>query len=301
MSLYVILFLAGILTILLPCILPLVPIVLGASITDRNKWRPFVITSGMVISFVGFTFLLVLVLTRFVLLADYIRIGTYYVLLLFGFGFLTSRTEVQLVGAALGAAFFWDRGGVIAVISAAIVGMSLMYLGGEIAGAIQRLGNKTQAAAREEFGQDSLFSAFIIGLTMGLVWVPCAGPALGFAFTLVREQPGTQAFLALVSYGLGSALPLLIVGYGGQFAVHSVRSLTKYTGRIKQVSGVVLILSALSLYLGWFRDLETWFVQHTSYGTLGTRIEHQLFSDQIDQFTSSQAEPETEQGESNTE
>lgn len=290
MGLYVILFVAGVLTILLPCILPLVPIVLGASIADRNKLRPLVITSGMVISFVGFTFLLVQVLTNFVAAADYIRISTYYVLLLFGLGFLSHRREVQFFGAILGAVFFWDRGGEIAVVVAAVIGVFCMYIGGSVATWLQRLGSKTQETVRNEFGQESLFSAAAIGLTLGLVWVPCAGPALGFAFALVREQPGLQAFFALTAYGLGSALPLLIVGYGGQYAAHSVRSLTKYTGRIKQVSGVILILSALSLQYGWLRSLETWLVQNTTYGTLGTRIEESLFNNKIDELRSADQE-----------
>ena len=280
MSLYFILFAAGVLTILLPCILPLVPIVLGASVAGRSRWRPLVITAGMVTSFVGFTFLLVVVLTKFVVAADYIRIATYYILLLFGVGFLTSRKSIQSIGAVAGAFFFVQKS-MFAVPIAAITGLLLLYVAAEIATALQRLGTKAQQTATEEFGQESLFSAAIIGLTLGFVWVPCAGPALGFAFALVREQPGLQAFFALTCYGLGAALPLLLLGYGGQALVHSFRSLGAYSAHIKRASGMVLVLSALALQYHWFRSIETWLVQNTTYGTLGTRIEEQFFADTL--------------------
>ncbi len=98
-------FAAGMLTILLPCILPLVPIVLGVSIAGRSKLRPLLTIAGMLVSFVGFTFLLTVSLSQFVELADYIRISTYYVLLLFGFGFLTHNKMLQITGAVLGGFF----------------------------------------------------------------------------------------------------------------------------------------------------------------------------------------------------
>src|SRR5687767_10955172 len=102
MHLAFILFVAGLLTILLPCILPLLPIVLGVSIAGRSPLRPLFTVIGMAISFVAFTFLLHVVLSSFVQTADYIRISTYYVLLLFGVGFLTGNRTLQLMGAVLG-------------------------------------------------------------------------------------------------------------------------------------------------------------------------------------------------------
>ena len=196
MSLAFTLFVAGMLTILLPCILPLIPIVLGVSIAGRSKWRPLLSIAGMVVSFVGFTFLLLIVLRQFVEVADYMRIATYYVLLLFGLGFLSHHRAVHIVGAIFGAAFFLSKG-YTAVAVAAPLGMVAMIVGGKVATHIQQFGSNVQTKTREELGEGSPLSAFIIGLTMGLVWVPCAGPALGFAFTLVREQPGLQAFAYL--------------------------------------------------------------------------------------------------------
>jgi len=272
------LFVAGVLTILLPCILPLVPVVLGVSLTGQSKARPFLVILGMVLSFVLSTFILQVVLNQFIELADIIRIATYDVLFLFGLGFLFYRRPVLLIGAALGGLFFIGKGWT-AVIIAAVVNVIAMEVGGRVAGRLQQLGSDVQTKARAEFGSDSLLTAFIIGLTLGLVWVPCAGPALGFAFTLVRQEPGPAALLYLTCYGIGAALPLLLVAFGGQAAARRLRALGPYTGTIKRVAGALLLLSALGFQFNLFQKTQAWFVENTGFGTLGTRIEEKLFGD----------------------
>jgi cytochrome c biogenesis protein CcdA/thiol-disulfide isomerase/thioredoxin len=275
-----VLFVAGLLTILLPCILPLVPIVLGVSIAGKNKWRPLVTILGMLIGFVGSIFLLDVLLGQFVQLADYIRIATYDILLLFGLGFLFHKKIFQWIGAILGGFFFWDKG-VVAVAAAMIFGIIAMEIGGRVATWIQQAGTDIQSKVRGEFGESSLLSTFLIGLTMGLVWVPCAGPALSFALTVVRDQPGLLAALYLTAYAVGAAIPLLLIGYGGQYALRSARVLTKYSERIKQISGVLLILSAIGLALNLFQNLQTWAADNTGFGNLGNDIEVKLFGNQV--------------------
>ncbi len=282
-SLIVILFVAGLLTVLLPCILPLIPIVLGVSLSGQNRWRPLVTVCGMLVSFVASTLILNVLLSQFIELADYIRIATYYALLLFGLGFLFHTRVPQLVGAILGGFFFAEKGW-MTVIVAMILGVIAMELGGRIATSIQQLGADVQTKARSELGDQSLLTAFIIGLTMGLVWVPCAGPALGFALAVVRDQPGIAAALYLTAYAVGAGIPLILIGYGGQVAVQSVRKLSQYSGRIKEISGALLIISAILFALNIFQNLQTWFVENTGFGTLGNRIEEQLFGDDLSEM-----------------
>jgi thiol-disulfide isomerase/thioredoxin len=104
---------------------------------------------------------------------------------------------------------------------------------------------------------------------------------LGFALTLVRDEPSVIALLYLFLYGLGTAIPLLLIGYGGQKAVSSARFLSQYSGRIKQFVGVLLILSAVAFRFDFFLNVQAWFVEHTSYGTIGTDLEERLFGDRI--------------------
>lgn len=270
------LFLAGVLTILLPCILPLIPIVLGVSIVDRDRLRPLAIVLGMTVSFVGFTFILQVFLNQFVELADYLRIATYYVLLLFGLGFLFEKRTPRFAGAIIGSLFFLSKGWV-SVAGAAALGCIATEVGGMVAAKIQQLGANIQQETRSKLGSHAFLSPFLMGLTLGLVWVPCAGPALGFALALVREQPGITALFLLGVYALGSAIPLLLIGYGGQTAVHSVRVLSAYSETVKKVSGVLLILSAIGFQLNLFTDLQAWISNNTGYGAFANKLEESFF------------------------
>lgn len=275
------LFGAGLLTILLPCILPLVPIVLGVSVAGRSRLRPLFVIIGMVASFVAFTFALHFVLRSFVAAADVLRIGTFAVLFLFGVGFITSSRYVRLVGSVAASLFFLDYG-VIGVVIAAAFFIAVMEAAGRVATRIQQTGADVQSVARGVFGPESPLTALLIGLTLGLVWVPCAGPALGFAFSLVRDEPGPRAAFLLATYAAGTAVPLLAVGYGGQWAVRSVRLLNRYTGFVKRAAGVLLILTAIALQARTFERIQIWLIERTPFGDLGTRLEESLFGGVFD-------------------
>jgi cytochrome c biogenesis protein CcdA/thiol-disulfide isomerase/thioredoxin len=278
MTILLTLFAAGVLTILLPCILPLVPIVLGVSLSGKRRSRPLVTVLGMVLSFVLFTFLLQVVLQRLVQLADMLRIATYYALFLFGICFLVGRAWLQIGLAIVGAIPLFLRQGSVALALAPLMGATAVALGGRAATRIQQIGADVQHGAKATLGQESLLSTFVVGLTLGLVWVPCAGPALGFALTLVRDEPGPRALLLLTAYAIGAATPLMLIGYGGQKMVRSARWLGQYSGRIKQVSGGLLVLSAAALHFQLFQGAQTWLADHAGFGNLGTRLEERLFS-----------------------
>ncbi len=275
------LFASGILTILLPCILPLVPVVLGVSITSHNRLRPLMTVLGMVVSFVALTFAIHFFLGAFPMAADLFRIATFAVLFLFGVSFLTHVRLLRQAGCVAAALFFLDYG-IIAVVIAAIPMFAAMETAGWFTTRIQQAGTDVQVTARSAFGPDSPLTAFLIGLTLGLIWVPCAGPALGFAFALVRDEPGLTAAFYLTIYALGTAVPLLLVGYGGQWAVRSVRLLNRYTGMVKIIAGIMLIATAVLLQLRAFERAQVWLVDNTPFGDLGTRLEEMIIGDTLD-------------------
>jgi cytochrome c biogenesis protein CcdA/thiol-disulfide isomerase/thioredoxin len=280
LSLALALFTAGILTILLPCILPLIPIVLGVSVAGRSKLRPLYITLGMVTGFVVFNFVIFLVLRSFPQIAEDIRQLTFYALLLFGIGFLIHDKRIQIGLAVVGGFLLLMDQSMAFLIGSLVFGVIAMFVGGMIATRIQQFGTVIQTDVRGSLGDENPITALIMGLTLGLVWVPCAGPALAFALTLVRQEPGIRAFVLLLVYAFGAGLPLLIIGYGGQYAVHSVRRLTPYTGLIKQISGAVLIIMAFALKFDWITSAQTYIADHTGYGDFATNVEQNLFSNQ---------------------
>jgi cytochrome c biogenesis protein CcdA/thiol-disulfide isomerase/thioredoxin len=231
----------------------------------------------MVISFVLFTFLLNIFIKQFVAWGEIIQLSMYYALILFGLGFMTHHKVIHIVGAIIGGIILYYHQGLLIVPIAVLVGCILMLVGGRLSQRIQNFGSNVQSNVAKNSDKYNHLTPLLIGLTLGLVWVPCAGPALGFVLTLVRDDPGPRALLLLTTYAVGAAVPLLIIGYGGQYTLRSLRSINKYSGLIKKISGVILIITAISLSFSWFRTLETWLVQNTEWGIKGTEIEQQLF------------------------
>ena len=75
-------------------------------------------------------------------------------------------------------------------------------------------------------------------------------------------------------------MPLLLIGYGGQAVTRSSRVLSQYSGRLKQISGGILIITALALQYHWFRTIETYLVS-TPFGNIGVELEEKLFGEGI--------------------
>lgn len=277
-TLAVSLFLAGMLTILLPCILPLLPVVLGTSVAGGSKWRPLLTVAGMSLSFVIFTFTLNGILREFVTAADIIRVGTFDVLLLFGVGFLTTDRTLRIGSAVVGGLFFYGMGWHTIGI-AIVLGIVAIFAAEWVTPRLQQTGADLQQGARSKLGSDSALTSFLVGMTLGLVWAPCAGPALGVALALVRQESGPASLFLLSCYTLGAAVPLLVIGYGGRLAVRSARSLNRITGVIKMVSGIILVVMAFALRMDLLTPIQVWLAEHTMYGNFGNMLEEQLFED----------------------
>jgi cytochrome c biogenesis protein CcdA len=201
--------LAGILTIAAPCTLPVLPILLGASVGQNGKARPAMIALGFVLSFSTVALLLSAITKLFDFDPSVLRSGA--AILLLGFGLLMIWP----------APFEWLS----------------IRLNGLLAGGTVR--NEREGAV----------GGFVLGTTLGLVWTPCAGPVLGSILTLVATARDTAwASLLLVTYALGAALPMLGIAYGGQAVTTRVRSVTRISPRLQQGFGLVVIGFALAAY-----------------------------------------------------
>ena len=165
--------LAGILTIAAPCTLPMLPILLGASIGREGRLRPLMIALGFVVSFSAVALLLGALTRLFDFDPNVLREAA--AILLLGFGLLM----------LFPAPFEW--------LSIRLNGW--LDLGNS--GATQREG---------------ALGGLILGTTLGLVWTPCAGPVLGSILTLVATSKNLAwAGTLLVAYAIGAAIPMLAI------------------------------------------------------------------------------------------
>jgi len=99
--------------------------------------------------------------------------------------------------------------------------------------------------------------AFILGLVLGIVWTPCAGPVLGTILTLVATQGTTaKASLLVIIYAIGAGVPMLVIAYGSQWLTTRVRGLVKYSTRLQQIFGALVILLAIAMFFQYDTIIE---------------------------------------------
>jgi cytochrome c-type biogenesis protein len=223
--------LAGIATVAAPCTLPMLPILLGASIGQTRKARPAMIALGFVMSFSAVALLLSAITRAFDFDPNVLR--TAAAVLLAGFGLLMiwpapfEWLSVRLSGAAGG-------------------GLS------------------------EVMPSQSLFGGFVLGGTLGLVWTPCAGPVLGSILTIVATSKDTAwASLQLVIYAIGAAIPMLAIAYGGQTVTSRVRRIAQFAPRLQQGFGVVILAFAALSYLQYDTLIVAWLTRFYPNGQIG--------------------------------
>jgi len=223
--------LAGVVTVAAPCTLPMLPILLGASVGQTGKVRPALIAFGFVMSFSATALLLSAITRIFDFDPNVLRIAA--AILLLGFGLLMIWP----------APFEW--------LSIRVSG--LMH--GPAGDTASRQGN---------------IGGFVLGTTLGLVWTPCAGPVLGSILTVVATSKDTAwASTLLVVYAIGAAIPMLAIAYGGQAVTTRVRSIARISPRLQQGFGVVVIAFAIASYFQYDTQIVAWLTAFYPNGQIG--------------------------------
>jgi cytochrome c biogenesis protein CcdA len=210
-------FLAGILSVLSPCVLPLVPLVFGAAMTEHRLGIP-ALALGLTVSFVTIGLFVATIGFAIALDGDVLRTASAILLLIFGFVLLSETLQQHLTVAAgplANHAGTWTPGGVS--------------------------------------GQ------FALGLMLGAIWSPCVGPTLGAASLLAAQSsalPGVAA--VMIAFGLGAALPLLLIGVLSRQTLLRWRSRLLRTGKVgKRLLGIALLATAALVLSGTDHTVET--------------------------------------------
>lgn len=226
MTLFLFALLAGIVTALSPCVLPILPAILAGG-ASGNKFRSFGIVSGILLSFSFFTLALTAIVQSTGISADYLRVLAIICIGFFGF---------TLLFPALSDLFSRYTNG-IANFGNAVASKSARYTG--------------------------FLSGFILGGSLGLVWTPCAGPILAAVTTLALTQTVTlQAVLLILCYSIGAGIPLFIFAIGSQRLIRSSKRLNAYSERIRQAFGIIMIVTAIFMITNLDRRFQTWAVQY---------------------------------------
>lgn len=206
---------AGVLTLLTPCVLPMLPVYLG------------MLLGAGVESAQGKSRLRLLTLTAF-----------------FVFGFTAIFTLLGLAASAVGSALQEHR--------AALLlggGLIITVLGLKSLGVLRLSVLDGTLQIERRMRASSPIGALVFGVVFALGWTPCVGPILGSVLTYTASQTSSPALgaLYLSVYGLGVGLPLLGLSAGADTLLPRLRELRRHLPVLERVTGAVLVLAGLSL------------------------------------------------------
>jgi cytochrome c-type biogenesis protein len=200
---------AGLASVLSPCIFPLLPVVVTGSASD-HRLRPVMIVAGLSLTFVVMGIVSSL------------------------FGSIIGPKMVYVEKAAA----------VVIVIFGVLLLLNINLF--------ERYGYLFQIS-RESTG---LAGGFILGATLGIIWIPCIGPLLsGVLFMVAVKKQVVNGMVLLFVYSLGFAVPLLCAGYAAQFFRKRFGSIGKYHVLVNVASGLILVAFGVIIFFKGVFDI----------------------------------------------
>lgn len=218
MTLTFISFLAGILTVLAPCTFPLLPVILGSSVSNRSKLHPYLVILGLVFSLVTFTLLLKLSTAFINLPPDFWRFFSFLVLLIIGLIIIFPN--------------FWDS-----------ISVKL------------NLSKKSDDLLENAMETGGYFGSVLTGVALGPVFSSCS-PTYVIALSTVLQGNWRVGLINMFAYLLGLALIMLLLALLGQKLASRIRWMANPGGWFKKFLGVLFILVGLSILTGFDKQLE---------------------------------------------
>lgn len=220
-------FLAGLLSTLSPCVLPIIPILLGSA-TNAHPRAPQALAAGLAIS--------------------YALVGT--ALAWAGSALDIDASLFRNVGAAI-----------LGLLGLVLVSGTMQQRFAAATSGISDTGNALITKLR----LDGLGGQFVIGLVLGVVWSPCVGPTLGAAVLLASQGSHLpQVALMMGTFGIGAALPVVALAYVSRGAILKMRGSLLQAGKTgKMILGLIMIALAALILSGADKPLETWLVEQS--------------------------------------
>lgn len=236
-------FIAGLLTFLAPCTLPLIPgyigFISGVSVKELKdghlpaETRKRMFLNGLM----------------YVLGFSLVFVGIGVIFGLFG----SALIHVRLLLTKLG-------GAIIIFFGLYLIGLHRLQM-------FQFLERVKRFHMTHKLKPGTPLSSFIFGATFAFGWTPCVGPILGTMLLLVSTQATVlQGALLLSVFSLGLGIPFLFVALGIGHALDYVKKITPFLGIISMIGGLFLVFIGILLFTGhmaiwidWFYDLFAWF------------------------------------------
>ena len=217
---------AGILTTLAPCVLPLLPVIVGGSLgssTRESRKRALIIAGSLGVSVILFTLLL--------------------------------RATTALIGIPQ-ETWQWISGGILIALGAVTVFPKIWdKISTRLS--LQRVTNRGLSQAQARGG---VLGSVLTGAALGPVFSSCS-PFYGFVVVSVLPASFAEGMLYLVAYVVGLCGTLLLLALLGQRLMGKARWLANPDGVFRRVLGIVFVLVGIAIILGLDKDLQTWLIE----------------------------------------
>ncbi|MBP6037819.1 MAG: cytochrome c biogenesis protein DipZ [Candidatus Saccharimonas sp.] len=219
-------YVAGLLTALAPCVLPLLPIILGGSLSGekKDKWRPYIITASLVVSLILFT-LLLKVSTIFIGIDPKVwAIGSGVLVIALGLFMLFPNVWAQMIGK----------------------------LGIE---------HRSQGLLGKAYKQEnSILSALLIGAALGPIFSSCS-PTYAWVIATVLPSNTLLGMIYLTSYVLGVATALLVIALMGRRLLERIKWASDPKGLLQRGIAILFILVGVFVATGLDKKVQTYLVE----------------------------------------
>lgn len=198
---------AGVASVLSPCVLPVIPIIMAGAERD-DRLRPLIVVTGLSISFMAM-------------------------------GAISSLFGALLIGKTR---YIEIAGAIIIVVMGLMVMFNLSIF------------KRFYVLANLRVKGEGRVGGLVLGLSLGVIWVPCVGPFLSSTLTMVATNGQLVTGIILLGfYSLGLAIPMLIVGYSSQILQNKIKGMLKHEVILRVVTGGVLVAFGLySIIIGNF-------------------------------------------------
>lgn len=241
-------FLAGVLTILAPCILPLLPIIIGGSISDQDKKRPFIITLSLALSIVIFTLLLKATTALINIPQDFWKWFSAGIVFLFA---------ISLLFPSL-----WPT---ITTWFAKILKQK------------ESLEHKSQKVLFKFYDKKGFWPAVILGAALGPVFASCS-PTYFLILGTVLPANFFVGVINLIVYALGLSLIMFMIAYAGQRFTSILNIAANPNGWFKKSLGALFLIVSIMIAGGYDKDLSTYLLDKGFFDI--TQVEQNILNKQ---------------------
>lgn len=241
-------FLGGVVTILSPCILPILPIVLSGSV-DKGKRKPMGIVAGFIFSFTFFTLFLSTIVKATGISADSLRSVSIFILIGFGLSLLLPQLQEKV-----------ER-------------------------IFSRLSGRVSTDNRKEGFSGGFLIGLSLGLVWTPCVGPILASIITLAAT---SSVNFSATLITLAYSLGTAIPMIAIMYGGRTLLNRLPFLTQNATKIQKAFGVLMIITAIGIFFNIDRKFQAYILEKfPQYGVGLTKLEdNALVKEQLNKLKS---------------